>query len=82
MGNGRKTPDNFPTASDDGANLRWIYDGITIPFSFLSAELLERVLLRLGYADTDEQLQTTITKFLTPVLIKITSPNENVRKKV
>ncbi|XP_050090264.1 proteasome-associated protein ECM29 homolog [Anopheles aquasalis] len=45
-------------------------------------ELLERVLLRLGYADTDEQLQTTITKFLTPVLIKITSPNENVRKKV
>uniref|UniRef100_A0A182JBI6 TOG domain-containing protein n=1 Tax=Anopheles atroparvus TaxID=41427 RepID=A0A182JBI6_ANOAO len=45
-------------------------------------ELLERVLLRLGYADTDEQLQTTVNKFLTPVLIKITSPNENVRKKV
>uniref|UniRef100_A0A182JSK2 Proteasome-associated protein ECM29 homolog n=1 Tax=Anopheles christyi TaxID=43041 RepID=A0A182JSK2_9DIPT len=45
-------------------------------------ELLERVLLRLGFADTDEQLQTTVTKFLTPVLIKITSPNENVRKKV
>ncbi|XP_058066629.1 proteasome-associated protein ECM29 homolog [Anopheles bellator] len=45
-------------------------------------ELLERVLLRLGLADTDEQLQNTITKFLTPVLIKITSPNENVRKKV
>uniref|UniRef100_A0A182W1W8 TOG domain-containing protein n=1 Tax=Anopheles minimus TaxID=112268 RepID=A0A182W1W8_9DIPT len=45
-------------------------------------ELLERVLLRLGFADTDEQLQSTVTKFLTPVLIKITSPNENVRKKV
>ncbi|XP_050079558.1 proteasome-associated protein ECM29 homolog [Anopheles maculipalpis] len=45
-------------------------------------ELLERVLLRLGFADTDEQLQVTVTKFLTPVLIKITSPNENVRKKV
>ncbi|XP_058466922.1 proteasome-associated protein ECM29 homolog [Malaya genurostris] len=45
-------------------------------------ELLERVLLRLGCADTDEQLQNTVTKFLTPVLIKITSPHEGVRKKV
>lgn len=45
-------------------------------------ELLERVLLRLGCADTDEQLQNTVTKFLTPVLIKITSPHEAVRKKV
>ncbi|XP_065083000.1 proteasome-associated protein ECM29 homolog [Ochlerotatus camptorhynchus] len=45
-------------------------------------ELLERVLLRLGCADTDEQLQNTVTKFLTPVLIKITSPSEAVRKKV
>ncbi|XP_053690406.1 proteasome-associated protein ECM29 homolog [Sabethes cyaneus] len=45
-------------------------------------ELLERVLLRLGCADTDEQLQNTVNKFLTPVLIKITSPHEGVRKKV
>lgn len=43
---------------------------------------MERVLLRLGCAETDEQLQNAITKFLAPVLLKITSVHENVRKKV
>ncbi|XP_037942539.1 proteasome-associated protein ECM29 homolog [Teleopsis dalmanni] len=45
-------------------------------------ELLERVLFRLGAADTDEKLESTVGRFLTPVILKITSPNENVRAKV
>lgn len=36
----------------------------------------------MGSADTDEQLENTVNKFLSPVLLKILSPNEQVRKKV
>ena len=45
-------------------------------------QLLERVFLRLGNAETDEQLQEAVSKFLPPVLLKLTSQNEGVRKKV
>lgn len=38
--------------------------------------------MKLGLADTDEQLEQQLNKFLAPVLLKITSPNEDVRKKV
>lgn len=48
----------------------------------LISVLLERVFFRLGSADTDEQLQNLLTKFLTPVLFKLASPEEAVRKKV
>jgi hypothetical protein len=44
--------------------------------------LLERVFLRLGLAETDDQLQNLLAKFLTPVLLKLASPEEGVRKKV
>ncbi|KAH8398984.1 hypothetical protein KR222_007687, partial [Zaprionus bogoriensis] len=44
-------------------------------------ELLERVLLRLGNADSDEKLETTVGKFLTPVILKINSPDNVVRTK-
>lgn len=44
--------------------------------------LLERVLLKLGLSDTDEQLELQLNKFLGPVLLKIVSPSEEVRKKV
>ncbi|XP_059609063.1 proteasome-associated protein ECM29 homolog [Phlebotomus argentipes] len=44
--------------------------------------LLERVLLRLACADTDEQLENAVSKFLAPVLLKIVSPEESVRLKV
>lgn len=44
--------------------------------------LLERVLLKLGCTETDEQLEAAVNKFLGPVLLKIDSPNENVRKRV
>jgi proteasome component ECM29 len=44
--------------------------------------LLERVLLKLGLAETDEQLEQQLNKFLGPVLLKIVSPSEEVRKKV
>uniref|UniRef100_A0A8C1PK23 Ecm29 proteasome adaptor and scaffold n=1 Tax=Cyprinus carpio TaxID=7962 RepID=A0A8C1PK23_CYPCA len=43
---------------------------------------LERVFLRLGHAETDEQLQDIISKFLPPVLLKLSSVQEGVRKKV
>ncbi|KAM8983778.1 proteasome adapter and scaffold protein ECM29 isoform 3-T3 [Ara ararauna] len=43
---------------------------------------LERVFLRLGHAETDEQLQSIISKFLPPVLLKLSSTQEGVRKKV
>ncbi|EDW31715.1 GL11265 [Drosophila persimilis] len=45
-------------------------------------ELLERVLLRLGNTDSDEKLETTVGKFLTPVILKINSPHNEVRTKV
>jgi len=45
-------------------------------------QLLERVFIRLGCAETDEQLQEAVSKFLPPVLLKLTSQNEGVRKKV
>ncbi|XP_023218643.1 proteasome-associated protein ECM29 homolog [Centruroides sculpturatus] len=44
--------------------------------------LLERVFLRIGSAETDEQLQNALTKFLPPVLLKLSSPQEHIRKKV
>ncbi|KAM9313856.1 proteasome adapter and scaffold protein ECM29 [Pholidichthys leucotaenia] len=43
---------------------------------------LERVFLRLGHAETDQQLQDIISKFLPPVLLKLSSVQEGVRKKV
>ncbi|KAG5845073.1 hypothetical protein ANANG_G00134990 [Anguilla anguilla] len=43
---------------------------------------LERVFLRLGHAETDDQLQDIISKFLPPVLLKLSSTQEGVRKKV
>lgn len=45
-------------------------------------ELLERVLFRLGTAETDEQLEVAVIKFLAPVLLKIMSAHEAVRCKV
>lgn len=38
--------------------------------------------MRLGHAETDEQLQNIISKFLPPVLLKLSSTQEGVRKKV
>jgi proteasome component ECM29 len=45
-------------------------------------ELLERVFMRLGNASTDEQLEEFTKKFLTPVLLKLSSPSEDIKKKV
>lgn len=49
---------------------------------FLLTDQLERVFLRLGHAETDDQLQDIISKFLPPVLLKLSSVQEGVRKKV
>ena len=55
---------------------------INFPGFFFFPVLLERVLLKLGLSDTDEQLEQQLNKFLGPVLLKIVSPSEEVRKKV
>jgi proteasome component ECM29 len=44
--------------------------------------LLERVLLRVGSAENDDQFQNVISKFLAPVLMKLASQRDGVRKKV
>jgi proteasome component ECM29 len=44
--------------------------------------LLERVFHHLDLAETDEQLQAAICQFLPPVLLKLSSSQEGVRKKV
>lgn len=51
-------------------------------YFYFFLELLDRVLFRLGCAESDDQLETAVNKFLGPVLLKIDSPNENVRKRV
>lgn len=49
---------------------------------FVLIELLDRILLKFGLCDDDQQFEKELKKFLSPVLVKITDPNENVRKKV
>ena len=44
--------------------------------------LLERVFLRVGSAETDEQLESVLLKFLCPVLLKLDSGGDGVQKKV
>ncbi|BFY99626.1 hypothetical protein BsWGS_02666 [Bradybaena similaris] len=44
--------------------------------------LVERVFLRIGSAESDEQLETALGKFLAPLLLKLNSPSEDVRSKV
>lgn len=40
--------------------------------------LLDRVFLRLGNADSDEQLESCLSRFLPPVILKLSSPHEQV----
>jgi hypothetical protein len=40
------------------------------------------VFLRIGSAESDEQLQSAVSKFLPPVLLKLSSQQDGVRKKV
>ncbi|XP_033121432.1 proteasome adapter and scaffold protein ECM29-like isoform X2 [Anneissia japonica] len=44
--------------------------------------LLDRVFLRVGSATTDEELEKFVNRFLPPVLLKLASKHEGVRKKV
>ncbi|MBZ3878380.1 Proteasome-associated protein ECM29-like protein [Sciurus carolinensis] len=59
-----------------------VYIGERKTFAAKEGNQLERVFLRLGHAETDEQLQNIISKFLPPVLLKLSSTQEGVRKKV
>lgn len=44
--------------------------------------LVERAFLRIGSTDSDEQLENALSKFLPPILLKLSSSQEGVRKKV
>jgi hypothetical protein len=44
--------------------------------------LLDKVLFRLAAAETDSALEDAVNKFLAPSLLKLSSPQEGVRKKV
>uniref|UniRef100_A0A131YLY1 Proteasome component ECM29 n=1 Tax=Rhipicephalus appendiculatus TaxID=34631 RepID=A0A131YLY1_RHIAP len=46
------------------------------------AVLVERVFLRFVTAESDEQFESVLSKFLLPVLGKLSSPHESIRKKV
>ena len=45
-------------------------------------ELLERVFLRLGAAESDDKLESCLSRFLTPVVLKINSSHKAVQDKV
>ncbi len=45
-------------------------------------ELLERVFLRLGVAEGDDKLESCLSRFLIPTILKITSPHKPVQDKV
>ena len=45
-------------------------------------ELLERVFLRVASAETDDQLEKTVGTFLSPLLLKVASPHQEVKNKV
>ncbi|XP_056662568.1 proteasome adapter and scaffold protein ECM29 isoform X2 [Monodelphis domestica] len=75
-------PEPTPQGSKDEAS-NWRlkkFNGYNTPLA--KSDQLERVFLRLGHAETDEQLQNIISKFLPPVLLKLSSTQEGVRKKV
>lgn len=50
----------------------------SLPVTFLV--LLDRVFLRLGNANTDDQLESCLSRFLPPVILKLSSPHEQVTK--
>ncbi len=61
---------------------RLIGNGVTQVLSLSLTELLERVFLRLGGAETDEQLQSTLERFLVPTILKSGSEFKSVQNKV
>jgi len=68
---------------DDLSKALNIFRSVAVHLIFSSiAALLERVFLRVGSADSDEQLESVIGKFLCPVLLKLSSDDETIRKKV
>lgn len=64
---------NFSRMNNINSAQKWYFE-----FS----ELLEKVLLRAGFADSDEKFEKMLFTFLTPVLLKIDSENIQVKNKV
>jgi hypothetical protein len=65
---------------DWGSTLFCFWHDSQCILSFLG--LLERVFLRIGSAETDEHLENELARFLTPVLLKLSSQQKGVREKV
>ena len=55
---------------------------LDIPVALCSLELLERVFLRIGLAESDEQLEKCLSQFLAPTILKAASPRQSVQNKV
>lgn len=55
---------------------------IKTTFIVVHAELLERVFLRIGVAESDDQLQKCLFQFLTPTILKAASQHKSVQSKV
>jgi hypothetical protein len=67
----------------DGTIKDWdMFDMFRASHFFQLSALLERVFLRIGSAESDEQLQRAVSKFLPPVILKLSSQQDGVRKKV
>lgn len=49
---------------------------------FFNLELVEKVFLKIAFAETDDQLQSSLNGFLAPVLLKLSSRDEQVKNKV
>ena len=47
-----------------------------------SLELVEKVFLKIVFAETDDKFQAALNTFLVPALLKLASPNTDVRSKV
>lgn len=45
-------------------------------------ELVEKVFLKIAFAETDDQLQSSLNGFLAPVLLKLSSRDEQVKNKI
>ena len=68
--------------NDDTVTECVLTNKVLLVLVIIPSVLLERVFLRIGSADTDEQLEVALGRFLPPVLLKLASQTDGVRKKV
>jgi proteasome component ECM29 len=44
--------------------------------------ILEKVFFRIASANSDEELTAAVAKYLPPIILKLSSPKDGVRKKI